>query len=211
MARAALAAVNFNRGEWGRKMYGRIDVPAYRNACRKMVNALPLIQGGFTMRPGTRYVTGTKNNAVPELLPFEFNNAQTFVIEAGALYFRFFYGPNKGQLVVPTTAAAITNGTFASGITGWTDASTGTAALAYDSGNHRMTLTSASGGIAKARQTIAVPSGQQHSIAFQTFGNAMKVRIGTSSGGTELINDYALNPGYHVVSFVSSGTPACSM
>lgn len=208
MARVATAIANWNKGEWSSKMQGRIDIPAYGAACRKMLNALPLVQGGWIGRAGTRYVAGSKSNGTPSFLPFEFSQNQGFVIEAGDQYFRFFYNPTRAQSFVPTTTAAFTNGDFASGITGWTDSSTGSASISYDSTNHRMSLTPASGGIAKARQTVTVPAAQQHSFRFQVFGNPVKVRVGTSAGGTQLLGDVACGPGWHTVSFTSTGTSA---
>ena len=55
-------------------------------------------------RPGTQFVSLTKNSAViSRLVPFSFNNIQTFAIELGVGYFRFY--TNGAKLLVGTPAA----------------------------------------------------------------------------------------------------------
>ncbi len=47
---------NFTSGEWSPKMKGRTDVQQYVNACEKMDNFLPQVQGGAFRRPPTKKV-----------------------------------------------------------------------------------------------------------------------------------------------------------
>lgn len=199
---------NFNRGEWSPRMYGRPDVQGYQNACRVMENAVPMIQGGWTRRPGTRFVVNTKSDGDARLLKFVFNKSQKFILELGASYMRFVDAAQKAQIVVVDTTAAITNGTFTSNITGWTDNSTGTASISHDAGNGRMTLTGAAASIARATQNVTVPTATVHVLKFRVYVGAIWLRVGTSAGGEQLLANTKCGVGWHAISFTSSGTAA---
>jgi hypothetical protein len=90
MTRVAPLLATFNGGEWSPHLYGRTDLSRYANACKRLENFIPLVQGAATRRPGTRFVASTKNDGVVRLIPFEFSITQAYVIEAGAGYFRFY-------------------------------------------------------------------------------------------------------------------------
>ncbi len=56
-----------------------------------MENAIPIPQGGAEKRPGTKYIAEVKTSSLAtRLLPFEFSTSQSYIIEAGNQYMRFF-------------------------------------------------------------------------------------------------------------------------
>lgn len=79
---------SFNGGELSRRMDGRVDQSVRSIALRTMLGYLPLMQGPAEAAPGTVFVAKCKGNSIP--IPFEFNVTQSYVIEAGAQYFRFY-------------------------------------------------------------------------------------------------------------------------
>ena len=97
MSRVSPLLSTFNGGEWSPSLYGRTDLARYANACKRMENFIPLVQGAATRRPGTRYVAPTKGDGTVRLIPFEFSITQAYVIEFGAGYVRFY--TNDGQLL----------------------------------------------------------------------------------------------------------------
>lgn len=101
----------------------------------------------------------------------------------------------------------ITNGTFTSALTGWTDISTGTGSATQASG--RMRLNGGASGVGQATQSISTIGNLPHKIRFQIFSGTIDLKIGTTSGGSEILGaSYTLeNPGsgtYHVVTFSPS-------
>lgn len=90
MSRLSPIFTTFNGGEWSPSLYGRVDLPKYQNACRSLLNFIPLPQGAATRRPGTRFIATAKNNQSVRLIPFEYSTTQAYVIEAGDRYFRFY-------------------------------------------------------------------------------------------------------------------------
>lgn len=110
-------------------MEARVDFDRYPNAAKMCRNFLLLPQGGITRRPGTRFIKEVKTSAnATRLLPFQFSQDQSYVIELGNAYARFYR--RQARLEVANVTAAVSNGTFASNITGWTDPHT----AAYVSG-----------------------------------------------------------------------------
>lgn len=123
MPRSRPIRTSFEAGEWSPRMLGRVDLGKYNQAAETVENFLVQPQGGLTRRPGTRYVADAKTTGATRLLRHVFSPTQSYVIEAGDNYFRFY--SNQGQIVVNQTDAAISNGNFASGTTDWDDTSSG--------------------------------------------------------------------------------------
>ena len=211
MPRVDPIQASFNAGEFSPEMVARSDFSKYRLALRKAQNIIALSQGGASRRPGTRFVVEQKSSAAKgALIPFEFSTTQAYMIEAGNLFFRFLR--NQGQIVTEDITASITNGTFDSGIANWDDRSAGTGAISHDNTNNRLSLDSAGSGAtnqAHAEQQVTNSSAIEHVLRFTVFGvasDAIKLRIGTSSTGTQIVNDLSLGVGYHSIAFTAEAS-----
>lgn len=82
---------SFNAGELSPRLAGRTDFDKYRAGCHKLENMMPLVQGPAERRPGTHFVYTTKTQ--PDrawLVPFSFNAEQSYAIEMGDRYARFY-------------------------------------------------------------------------------------------------------------------------
>ena len=90
MARVQALQGSFVTGEISPRLQGNVLLESYKSSLGKCLNYVVVPQGAITRRPGTRYVTTTKNDAAVRLIPFNYGQAQSYVIEAGAGYFRFF-------------------------------------------------------------------------------------------------------------------------
>lgn len=84
-----LGITNFNTGQVSPLVEGRSDFPKYNSSCRTLQNMLNYSQGPVIKRPGTEYIAEAKTaNSV--LIPFEYSTDDTYMIEAGNHYFRFY-------------------------------------------------------------------------------------------------------------------------
>lgn len=122
MPRAQPNVSSFNAGEISPNLAGRTDFDKYPHGCHKIENMIPLVQGPAERRPGTHYAASVKTPATRTwLMPFDFNVGQSYVIELGNLYARFY--TNRAvlisagvpyEIVSPFAAADLTNadGTF---------------------------------------------------------------------------------------------------
>lgn len=57
-----------NGGELSPHLHARYDLPRYQTGCKKLLNMIPLAQGGITKRPGLEYLGDTTANS--RFLPF---------------------------------------------------------------------------------------------------------------------------------------------
>ena len=82
---------SFNAGELSPKLDNRSDLDKYFAGARTLENFVPLIEGGATRMPGTYFVLETKDSTQQSrLIPFQFSTIQSYIIEAGNEYFRFY-------------------------------------------------------------------------------------------------------------------------
>lgn len=88
---------SFNAGELSPLLNAREDLSKYQAGLSVMENMIPLPQGAAQKRPGTVYVAESKENTKIRMFPFGFSTTQTYGIEAGNQYFRF-YTDNAGIL-----------------------------------------------------------------------------------------------------------------
>ena len=78
-------------------MEGRTDFQKYFSGCTKLENFVVLPHGPATRRPGTYFVSEIKTSAnKTRLIPFEFSTEQTYILEFGNQYIRFF--KDNGQI-----------------------------------------------------------------------------------------------------------------
>ena len=89
-------------------MEGRTDFAKYFNGATNIENFVVLPHGPVTRRPGTYFVSEVKtSSAKTRLIPFTFSTEQTYVLELGNNYIRFF--KDSGQIVESNkTISAIT-------------------------------------------------------------------------------------------------------
>lgn len=90
MAKASPIQQSFNCGEVSPLVYARTDIAKVKNGLTRSLNGIPLVQGGWTRRPGEYYVAPTKANGAARLVRFEFSTTQAYILEFGNLYIRFY-------------------------------------------------------------------------------------------------------------------------
>jgi hypothetical protein len=98
MPRTTLALTSFVSGEFSPKMEGRTDFDKYSSGAKTLENFLVHPQGAATRRVGTQFIAEVKtSSAKTRLIPFEFSTTQTYILEFGNNYIRFF--KDKGQIL----------------------------------------------------------------------------------------------------------------
>lgn len=94
----------FSSGELAPEVWGRVDLTKFQSGLATCRNFIPLPHGPAINRAGFQFVRETKNSAVvSRLIPFSYNNTQTFAIEVGAGYFRFH---TQGAVLLAGSPAA---------------------------------------------------------------------------------------------------------
>ena len=91
MARQTVAFTNFTAGELSPRLDGRTDLNKYFNGSKTLQNMVVHPHGGASRRPGTKFIHEVKaSSAQTRLIPFEFSTTQTYVLELGNEYMRFY-------------------------------------------------------------------------------------------------------------------------
>lgn len=127
MARVHPFQTNFTAGELSPKLHGQVDFKKYNNGVETLKNMIVFPQGGATRRYGSRFVCEVKNSAnATRLIPFEFNIEQTYILEFGNQYIRFY--KDSGQITEATKSIT--------GITKANPAVVTAASHGYSNGDH---------------------------------------------------------------------------
>lgn len=209
MARSNPYSPSLNAGELTPRLASRTDFSKHPQGLETCENLVPLAEGGLMRRPASRYIAEEKSSTVKgRLKRFEFSTTQAYVLELGEKIMRFFR--HQGQIISGGSAAAITNGDFPSGITSWTDRSTGLGSIAHDATNFRLTLTPGGAGstdIGWAEQVVTNTEAVEHVLKFRVVGtpsDRIQLRVGTSTTGSELVADVLFEVGYHCYAFTAT-------
>jgi len=108
MPRTTLALTSFVSGEFSPKMDGRTDFEKYSSGAKTLENFLVHPQGAATRRVGTQFIAEVKSSAAKtRLIPFEFSTTQTYILEFGNTYIRFY--KDKGQILDSGSAYEISS------------------------------------------------------------------------------------------------------
>lgn len=111
---AAVIQKSFAGGEVAPSLFARVDLTKYATGLRRCRNWLVLRHGGVANRPGTTYVASVKDHT-KRIRPYKFvfNAEQTYFLEFGNQYLRFFR--NGAPLTVSGVAAWSGVATYAVG------------------------------------------------------------------------------------------------
>lgn len=105
-----LSQRTFSSGEISPSLYARVDLVKYATGLRTCKNNIVLRYGGAANRPGTLFVgEASDSSKTIRLIPFIFNNAQTYVLEFGENYMRVI----KDSAYLTESAVTITGVTQA--------------------------------------------------------------------------------------------------
>jgi hypothetical protein len=214
MANIRTFRTSFVGGEVTPELFGRVDVDKEQSGLALCENFVVLPHGPVANRAGFRFCNAAKlGDAVTRIIGFSFSNTQTFAIELGAGYFRFF---SFGQYVLQPGADIVSNGTFAGSTTGWTDGSTSGSSISCLVPDDYLLLNANPGvgailGKAVAAQTLTTVSGAVYTVTVTVpttyAGLNVVLAVGSTSGGSDLLNQ-TLSPRLltYQFTFTAAGT-----
>ena len=87
----ALRFVSWGKGELSPQVRGRVDVQQYYSSAESLKNCLVRPYGNVINRAGSRFVKEVKDSTkTTRLLKFVFNVSESYAVEMGEYYFRFY-------------------------------------------------------------------------------------------------------------------------
>jgi len=170
-----------------------------------MVNWQPRVLGSMMLRPGMGYTGNTKGNARPFNIPFVFAIGDTADLELTDQALRVWI---EDELVTRgAVSTAVTNGTFPTDFSGWTDNDESGAASAWISaGLVGFTGTGTNAAIRDQQVTVAPADiGDEHALRIVVPRGPLMLRVGSTSGGDEYISETELGTGTHSLAFTPTG------
>ena len=109
---AKLIQPSFAGGEVSPSVAARVDLSKRAVAVERAENFFVRVTGGMESRPGLKFVAQAKTTGTTRLIPFEFNTEQTYILELGEQYMRFYTyggqilsGGSPYEIVTPYLAA----------------------------------------------------------------------------------------------------------
>jgi len=98
MGRVAVELTNFTGGELSPRLDGRNDLAKYNSGCKTLENMIVYPHGSASRRSGTQFVSEVKDSTKKtRLISFEFSTVQTYILEFGDQYIRFY--KDNGQIL----------------------------------------------------------------------------------------------------------------
>ena len=98
----------------------------------------------------------------------------------------------------------VTNGTFDTDLTGWSDLSSGSSSIAWDSSSAINLI--AVDGVARARATTVTEIGKVYQISVETTSGTGLLNVGTSAGAGTYINENSISVGIETFIFTAAST-----
>ena len=197
MPRQNAPVYSLNGGEVGPSALARFDLQRLQFAAERMENLFPEVIGQMSFRPGLEMLDESLPNTV--MVPFVVDSETQYMLMFSNNRMRVMQ--NGRLLRREAVDTVIQSGDFSS-FTGWTDVSTGTA-TAFAT-NDVLVLDGEPTSEAIARQQVQVPIGFrpiEHALDIRVNRGTVILNVGTSAGGSDLINGAALGPGRHSIAF----------
>lgn len=92
MADASFTQTSFLGGEWSPTMQGRFDRQDYRTALNVCLNSVPVEEGSWTRRSGTRRLGVTRKGKIGTLRELHFSENQPYALEFTPFHIRMWAG-----------------------------------------------------------------------------------------------------------------------
>lgn len=200
----------FNRGLISPLGLARHDIARGRLSAETMTNWVPRVLGSMMIRPGLGYIGATASNNAARMLPFVFANDDAAIVELTDNLMRVWVSDALVTRPSPGTAA-ITNTTFTSNITGWTDLDDAGCTSQASAGGYMGLLGNDEAYAARYQDVTVDAPNIEHTLEIVVERGPVELRVGAIPGAvtaTDLPQEYVgtmLETGVHRIAFVPTG------
>lgn len=192
----------FNRGRISRLALARVDLEKRVGlSAEEQTNWVPRTLGSMMLRPGWRYTGATNDNDTAVHIPFVFALDDQAIVELTDLTLRVKV--DETPVTRASVSTAVTNGTFTTDLTGWTDADESGCASTFAAGGYLQLL--GNGTLSAIRtQALTVATndrGVEHALRVVVARGPVRLRVGTTSGEDNFLTETELATGTHSLAF----------
>jgi hypothetical protein len=165
---------------------------------------MPRTLGSMMLRPGLQYIGATASNAVSKSIPFVASTTDAAIIELTGALMRVW--KNDALITRPAVTAAVANGTFNTDVSSWTDADESGASSVWATGGY-LSLVGTIYNRAIRQQIVTVNQvGTVHALRIVIRQGIVTLRVGSSTGADDYVNEAELRPGLHSLAFTPTGS-----
>lgn len=172
-------------------------------AAEEMTNWVPRVMGSMSLRPGWKYISSTRSNAVAKLFPFIFASDDTAQLEITSDVMRVRI--DDELIARPSVSAAVTNGSFTSDVTGWTDSDEAGATSQWQAGGYLALQGNGTNAAIRDQQVTVSNTGTEHALRIVIARGPVLLRVGSTSGDDDYISETTLGTGIHSLALTPSG------
>lgn len=191
---------SFNRGIVDRRGLARVDVRRIALAAEMQRNWKARVLGSMALRPGLKYIANTRSNLATRLLRFIFATHDTALIELTDGQMRVLI--DDEPITREAVSTAITNGTFVTDLTGWTDNDEAGATSSWVNGYMQLLGDGTARAIRDQQVTVSgADGGVEHALTIIIAIGPVYLRVGSTSGGDEYVEETLLATGTHSIAF----------
>lgn len=205
MARQNVERLAFNRGVISPLALARVDVKRVALSAEEQTNWMPRVLGPMSLRPGLQFIGGSHLHQAARYLPFVFSVTDTALIELTPNLMKVLV--NDAEVTRPSTATSVVvNGTFDANLSSWTDLDEGTFTSSLWQTGGYMYLRGDGTLAAIREQAVALSGGGEHALRVVVTQGEVLLRVGSTSGDDDYIQETALGVGTHSLTFNPSNT-----
>lgn len=200
MPRVNTALLAFNRGVISPLGLARVDLERLQLSAETQTNWMPRVLGSMMLRPGLQYIYTIPSKAIH--IPFIAAIDNTAVVELTDELIRV--SVDEVLISRPAVTASITNGTFLTDLTGWTDTDVSGAVSSWATGGY-LSLLGTGTNAAKRNQLVTVTeTNTVHALRIVIARGPVVLKVGTTAGDDSYISA-TLKTGTHSLAFTPTG------
>jgi hypothetical protein len=200
MPRVNTAILAFNRGIISPLALARVDLDRLQFSAETQTNWMPRVLGSMMLRPGLQYIYTLPSKAMH--IPFLAAIDNTAIIELSDGLMRV--SVDEEIITRPAVTAAITNGTFLTDLTGWTDTDEGSAASTWATGGYLSLLGTGTSAAKRNQLVTVVETGVVHALRVEVRRGPVLIKVGVTAGDDTYVSA-TLKTGTHSLAFTPTG------
>lgn len=203
MPKSHSSVLAFNRGLLSTLGLARVDLTRYKMAANVMTNWMARVLGSMSIRPGWQYIANTLGNRFAKVITFVFSTtdqARMEVVGSGLTVFI-----NDVLINRASVTAAVTNGTFLTDLSGWTDSDEIGATTSWLTGGGASFVGDGSNNAILDQDVTCHQPGIEHALRIVVLRGPLILRIGNAQGDDTYQNETILGTGTHSIAFTPVG------
>ncbi len=198
--RVNTALLSFNRGVISPLGLARVDLARLQLSAETQTNWMPRVLGSMMLRPGLQYIYTLLGKSVH--IPFVAATDDTAIVELSNLKLRV--SVDEELITRPAVTAAITNGSFTSDITGWTDTDEAGGTSSWAVGGYMALLGSGTDAAKRNQLVVVAQANTTHALRIVIARGPVIIKVGVSAGDSSYMLATLLT-GTHSLAFTPTG------